>query len=51
MHISTATRIFELLNSVSDFAERDFGGEKQLARLSGYELRDGNSWVWFAELR
>jgi hypothetical protein len=35
--------IFELLDSKPDFAERDFGGEKQFARLSGDELRDGSS--------
>src|SRR5271169_4293141 len=51
MNFSTAARIFELLDSKPDFAERDFGGEKQFARLSADELRDGSSRFRSAELR
>src|SRR5580704_12845885 len=51
MNISPATRIFELFDSESDFAERDFSSEKQFARLSGDELNDGTGWFRSAELR
>lgn len=51
MNLSTAARIFELLDSKPDFAERDFSGEKQFARLSSDELRDGSSRLRSAELR
>src|ERR1035441_9984046 len=51
MNISTAARIFELFDTKPDFAERDFGGEKQFARLSADELRDGSSRFRSAEFR
>src|SRR6266571_3417616 len=51
MNISTAARILELLDPKPDFGEHDFGGEKQLAGLSGDKLRDGSSRVRSAELR
>src|SRR5579862_625890 len=51
MNFSTAARIFELFDSKPDFAERDFGSEKQFARLSGDELRDCSGRFRFAELR
>ncbi len=51
MNFSTTARIFELLDSKPDFAECDFGGEKQLAGLSGDEPRDRGRRFRFAELR
>src|SRR5580704_12642585 len=51
MNISPATRIFELFDSESDFAERDFSSEKQFARLSGDKLNDGTGRFRSAELR
>ena len=51
MNFSTAARVFELLDSKPDFAECDFGGEKQFAGLSGDELRDRSCRFRFAELR
>jgi hypothetical protein len=51
MNFSAAAHIFELLDSKPDFAERDFDGEKQFARLSGDELRDGSSRFRSAKLR
>src|ERR1700686_3042002 len=51
MNISTTARILKLLNSKPNFAERDFGGEKNFAGLSVDELRDGNIGFWLAEFR
>ena len=51
MNFSTAARIFEFVDFEPDFAERDFGGDKQFAGLSGDELRDGSSRFWSPEFR
>src|SRR5436190_15526449 len=49
--MARSLRILELLDPKSDFGERDFGGEKQFAGLSGDKLRDSSGRVRSAELR